>query len=167
MSTGLFDLLALQGITHPSTNVSSAIDYGFETKADRYAMYLDITLSTFNTYGWIAVQSDANAKTITSAMAKKLAGVVAGEEITFYAEMRANNLAGSRAAFVEIRFFDESGTQQGVTTTVSVSASGVWERKKERITVPANATRVNMYFQAQCGAGETVKTWLANVKITR
>lgn len=167
MSNGLFDVLAIQGITFPSTNVSSEATVGFEVKTKRDTMYISINEATFTTDAYVSLFLGIGTKSVTSAQAKRLLGVTAGEEITLYCEMFIDSLDGSRLGRVEVDFYQEDGTHVGSTEYVDMSAANVWEQKKKAITVPATATRCNFYLRAGCAAGETVQVWLAKLKLTR
>lgn len=167
MSNALYDVLAIQGITFPSTNVSSEATVGFEVKAERDTMYVSINSATFTTDAYVSLFLGIGTKSVTSAQAKRLLGVTAGEEITLYCEMFIDSLDGSRLGRVEVDFYQEDGTHVGSTQYVEMSAANVWEQKKKAITVPATATRCNFYLRAGCEAGETVKVWLAKLRITR
>lgn len=167
MSNGLYDVLAIQGISFPSTNVSSEATVGFEVKAKRNTMYISINEATFTTDAYVSLFLGIGTKSVTAAQAKRLLGVTAGETITLYCEMFADLLTGSRLGKLEVDFYQEDGTHVGSTEYVEVSEAEVWEQKKKEITVPATATRCNFYFRAGCGAGETVQVWLAKLRITR
>lgn len=167
MSTGLFDVLALQGITHPSTNVSSEATVVFEEKLYRNAMRLELLEATFTTQVYVSLALGAGSKVITAAEAKTLPGVVAGEAVTFYGELWASSLAAGRAVRYDLDFYDDTGTQQGSTYSVSASTSGEWQQVTREITVPANATRVNITMAIQAEAGQTLRGWFANMKLVR
>lgn len=167
MSNGLFDVLAIQGISFPSTNVSSELTVGFEEKTGRNTVYISVNESTFTTDGYLSLFLGVGTKSVTAAQAKQLLGVTAGETITLYCEMFADLLTGSRLGKLEVDFYQEDGTHVGSTEYVEVEEAGEWEQKKKEITVPATATRCNFYLRAGCAAGETVQVWLAKLKITR
>lgn len=167
MSTALYDVLALQGITFPSTNVSSEATAGFEEKNKRDTVYISITEATFTTDVYLSLFLQNATKSVTAAQAKRLLGVTAGETITLYCELFIDSIDGDRLGKLEIDFYQEDGTHVGSTEYAEVTAANTWGQKKEEITVPATATRCNFYFRAGCGAGETVKVWLAKLKITR
>lgn len=167
MSTGLFDVLALQGIAFPHTNSSSEATVGFEVKDSKDTMYVHITESTFDTDAYISFALGTYSKTVTAAQAKTLQGVNVAEVITVYCEMYADDLSGSREASLQIEFFNESGDKQGDTTELSLSTAAEWDNFAQAIVVPTGATRVNFYLHAGCGTDETVQVWCANMKITR
>lgn len=167
MSNGLIDVLAIQGITFPSTNVSSEVTVGFEEKTKRDTVYISINEATFSTDAYLSLFLGIGTKSVTAAQAKRLLGVTAGETITLYCEMFIDSLSGSRLGRMEIDFYQEDGTHVGSTQYVEVTEADVWEQKKKEITVPATATRCNFYLRAGCGAGETMQVWLAKLKLTR
>lgn len=167
MPTGLFDLLSIQGVTFPSTNISSEATAGFEVKNDRNTAYIHITEATFDTDAYLSLALGGGSKAVSAAQAKTLPGVTAGEAITVYAELYALSLDAGQSGGMEIEFFDEDGEQQGDTTTLAISTAGEWEQKRQRITVPEGATRMNMYVHAGCGAEQTAQTWIAHLKIAR
>lgn len=167
MSTGLYDVLALQGISFPSTNVSSAVTVGFEEKTGRDTLYISITDADLVVDAYTSLFLGTNSKTVTAAQAKRLLGVTAGETITLYCELFADSVDGSRLGRLEVDFYQEDGTHVGSTEYVEVDEADVWEQKKKEITVPATATRLNFYFRAGCGIGETLQVWFAKLKITR
>lgn len=167
MSTGLFDVLALQGIALPHTNNSSEITAGFEVKTNRDTAYIHITESTFTTDAYLSFAINTYSKTVTAAQAKTLQGVTAGETVTIYCEMYADDLDGSRSAGLQIEFFNEIGEKQGETTEIEITTAAEWENFAQAIVVPTGATRVNLYVHAGCGAGETVQVWIAHLKIVR
>lgn len=167
MSNGLFDVLALQGISFPSTNVSSEITAGFGKKNARNTAYISINTATFTTDAYLSLFLGVGTKSVTAAQAKQLLGVTAGETVTLYCEMFADDLSGSRLGRMEVDFYQEDGTHVGSTEYVEVAEAAGWEQKKKEIVVPATATRLNFYLRAGCGAGETVQVWLAKLKVTR
>lgn len=167
MAGGYFDLWSVLGAIFPSSNLSSAGNSGFEENDGRYCLFNQITTSSFTTTIYSGLQIAAGSKTITAAEAKKLPGVTAAEEITVYFEQMVNNLEDNRAAEVHIDFYDDSATQRGSTQTFALSEANDWKQTKQVLTVPASATRVNVVLKTECGAGETIKHWLANVKIKR
>lgn len=161
-----FDLLGLQGVTFQSENVTSSIDYGFEVKESKNAAFINITRSDYQSFGFFSLGVGAGTKTITAADAKKLPAAVEGEEITVLAQIFANNLSGNRAARIEIDYYNESGTLIA-TEILSASTASEWNNIKQVLIVPAGSTRLNVTHKAQCGAGETLKVWFANIRIKR
>lgn len=167
MSNGLFGVLALQGVTLSSTNISSDVTTGFEEKFGRDAMYVSITVAGLSVDAYASPALGLDTKTVTAAQCKKLFGVTAGETVTLYCELFADSVDGSRLGKLEIDFYQEDGTHVGSTEYVEVDEAGAWEQKTKAIVVPALATRLNFFLRAGCGAGETVQVWLAKLKITR
>ena len=167
MSNGLYDVLSLQGITFPSTNVSSSATVGFEEKTGRDTLYISITDADRIVDVYASLFLGTSSKTVTAAQAKRLLGVTAAETITLYCELFADSVAGSRLGKLEVDFYQEDGTHVGSTEYVEVDDAAAWEQKKKEITVPALATRCNFYLRAGCGIGETVQVWVAKLKITR
>lgn len=167
VNAGLFDVLAIQGISFPSTNVSSEATVGFEVKTKRDTMYISINEATFTTDAYVSLFLGIGTKAVTAAQAKRLLGVTAGETITAYCELFIDAMDGSQLGRLEVDFYQEDGTHVGSTQYVEVTEANVWEQKKKEITVPATATRCNFYLRAGCGAEETVQVWIAKLKITR
>lgn len=167
MSTGFFDALSLQGVTLPSSNVSSEMTAGFEEKDSRDTAYVHITEATFDTEAYLSLALGIATKDITAAQAKTLPGVTAGETLTVYGEIFCDSLNGNREASIQLEFYNESGTRIGSTTDIPVTEADSWEQKKETVTVPATATRANVYLKAGCSMGETVQAWIAHLRIAR
>lgn len=167
MSTGLYDLLSLQGVTFPSGNVTSELTAGFEEKDGRNTGYIHITEATFDTDAYLSLALGVSSKTITAAQAKTLPGVTAGETITVFCELYADSLTDNREGSLQIEFYDESAVKKGDTIELPITEADFWEQKKKIITVPADATRLNVYVHASCGMGETIQVWCAHLKITR
>ena len=167
MSNGFFDLLALQGVAFPHTNVTSTATVGFEEKDGRDTAYVHITDALFTVDGYFSLALGFSSLSMSAAQAKKLPGVTAGEVIYLYGEMYADDLSDDREASLQVRFFDESGVMQGAMQEVEITEAGEWQAIAQAMYVPTGATRVNFYLHAGCGEGETIQAWLAHVKITR
>ncbi len=167
MADGMFDLLGMQGVVFSHTNVSSAATVGFEEKEGKNSMYAQLTLATFPVHAYISFILGFSSVAVTAAQAKTLLGVTAGERINLYGELFADSLDGARNGSLQVRFFNESGVQQGDMEEVEIETAEVWNQLSKGITVPSGATRVNFYLHAYCELDETVKIWAANVKITR
>ncbi len=166
MAYGLFDLLSLQGVTFNSSNVSSSVNTGFEEKDGRQSAYLKVTSATFETDVYLSLAIGNETKVITAAQAKTLPGVTAGESIIVYGEIFADDLSNDSEASIEITFFDETATVIGTTTQILCTEEGEWIPLKKRITVPASATRVNVYLHAHC-VSQPLSAWMASLKIKR
>lgn len=167
MSTGLFDVLALQGVAFPHTNVSSTAEIGFEAKDDRDTAFIHITDATFPVDAYVSLALGVSSLAVSAADAKRLPGVTAGEVIRLYGEMFVDDLSGDREASLQLRFFNESGVMQGDMVEVTVDTADEWAAIAQAYLVPTGATRVNFYLHCGCDGDETMQAWLAHVKITR
>lgn len=139
----------------------------FEEKTRRDTLKVAITAASASGAVLTALQLGAGASTITGAQAKKLPGVTAGETVTFYGELFAASLAGSRVVRYEVTFYDDTGTQQGSTQNLSADEGGVWEQVTAEITVPASATRVCITARSAVGSGETNDAWFTFPRLVR
>lgn len=166
MSNGLFDVLAIQGIAFPHTNVSSEATVGFEEKDDRNTVFVHLTESTFPADVYLSLAVGFSSLAMSAAQAKTLPGVTAGATIRLYGEMFVDDLSGEREASLQLRFFNESGVMQGDMEEVTVTDAEEWQSIAQAFIVPVGATRVNFYLHAGCDDGETIQAWLAHVKIT-
>lgn len=167
MSNGLFDVLAIQGIAFPHTNVSSEATVGFEEKDDRDTAFVHLTEATFPADVYLSLAVGFSSLSMSSAQAKTLPGVTAGEVIRLYGEMFVDSLSGEREASLQVRFFNESGVLQGEVGEVTVTEADEWQAIAQAFEVPTGATRANFYLHAGCDNGETIQAWLAHLKITR
>lgn len=166
MPSGLFDILSVLGFGYPSANVSSGASYTFEQKDGKKALLLEISQSDKSSNIISSLVSFNSDKTVTTDNVKLLPGVTAAEEITVRMEVYTQSILGSRSSSVDVHFYNESATQQS-SVSIPVSTSNEWVYINQKLTVPVGSTRMNIYFDIECGAGETLKTWFANLKITR
>lgn len=164
MSSGVSQLIATP---YQGTVTNGTVTMGFEEKDTRDTAYASITAATGSCETYVSLQLGSGTKNITGAQAKKLPGVTAGETITIYGEIFIDSLNGNREASLQLEFYNESGTRIGSTTDIPVLEAGIWEQKKETVTVPATATRANFYLKTACGVGETVQSWIAHIRIAR
>lgn len=167
MPAGLYDLLSLQGVALPSGNVSSELTAGFEQKDNRNTAYLHITEATFDTDAYLSLALGISTKVISAAQAKILPGVTAGETIRVYCEMYCDSLNANREGSLQLEFYDEDAVKKGDTIEIAVTEADFWDQKKQDVTVPTDATRVNILLQAGCGMGETVQVWCAHLRMAR
>ena len=165
MSTGLYDVLSLQGLTFPSSNVTSEATAGFEVKDGRNTAFVHLTDALYDTEVLLSLALGFDSKTITAAQAKTLPGVTEETALRIFCELFTDSLEDGRTTAVEVAFFDESGTEVGDTTAVEVTTAEVWQAVSKRVEVPTGATRINFYLRAFCEAGDTVQAWIANLKI--
>lgn len=130
-------------------------------------MFLSITEATFDTAAYISLALGDSTQEITAAQAKRLPGVTEGEEITLYCELFADDLSGGRGGSLAIDFYTDAGAQVGTTQAVELAESDTWEQKKMEMTVPEDATRMNISLVAEVAAGETVQVWVAKLRVVR
>jgi len=169
-NAGLFDVLAIQGITFPSGNISSTAQFGFEMEDDHDTAFIKLLNVDFDdTEAYMSFALSIDSLTISAAQAKKLTGVNEGESLSVFCELFSDDLADNRHGGVDVRFFDETGALVGDPSTLLISDGdeGEWRQLSRRVIVPDGATRMNVYLHAGCDAAQTVSVWVAHLKITR
>lgn len=163
----LWDVLSLQGVIFPSSNVTSGAGAGFEEKEGVHAAFVRLTSTTFHTQAVFSLALQEGTREITAALAKTLPGVTAGERISVSCKLYTDADTDSKSGSLSLTFYNEDGEQCGVAVDIEQDETNEWTMKKKNIIVPISATRINMSLVAECDGGETVGVWCGGVKITR
>ena len=144
---------------------------GFEVKDGRKAMFTKISANaaagTEKVYSAIVLNGAAAPTSQTSTTVLTLPGVVAAETLNIDFSLYADDISGANDVALEIMFFDDTGTQQGSTTTYNAITTDAWEDFSETLAVPASSTRMNASLTLTAAAGETPNGWISEFKINR
>ena len=137
---------------------STLVSVNFDSNTDNHVSWFDATVvrTTADTYsgaGALHWTAQAAFSGVNLSNWPYYAGVTPGQALNF--SVATKGLSGAHDTSVDwaISFYNESGTQQGSTTTVSLAIGSAWSvSTSNTITVPAGATRVGWDFSTNNAA---------------